>query len=61
MKKVPEEIYRRIDNDIYNLRETDGGRPDFSLNLIRTLFNPFRVGYAKKIIEQIIQERSKKY
>ena len=54
MKKIPEEIYRKINNSIY---DTDGGRwwsTEFSLNLLRTLYNPFRVGYAKKIIEQNI-------
>jgi 2-polyprenyl-6-hydroxyphenyl methylase/3-demethylubiquinone-9 3-methyltransferase len=55
MQKIPEEIYSRIDNNIYNLEGARWWQPDFSLNLIRTLFNPFRVGYAKKIIEQIIK------
>jgi 2-polyprenyl-6-hydroxyphenyl methylase/3-demethylubiquinone-9 3-methyltransferase len=53
MKKVPEEIYKRIDNNIYNLEGDRWWNTDFSLNLIRTLFNPFRVGYARKIIEQL--------
>lgn len=49
MQKVTEEIYRRINNDIYNLEGDRWWQPDFSLNLIKTLFNPFRVGYAIKI------------
>ena len=53
MHKVPEEIYSRIDNDIYNVDGDRWWQPDFSLNLIRTLINPFRVGYAKKIFEQL--------
>jgi 2-polyprenyl-6-hydroxyphenyl methylase/3-demethylubiquinone-9 3-methyltransferase len=55
MQKIPEEIYKRIDNNIYNL---DGDRwwsPDFSLNLIRTVFNPVRVSYTRKIIEQFFK------
>ena len=53
MQKISEEIYSRIDNNIYNLEGDRWWQTDFSLNLIRTLINPFRVGYAKKIIEQI--------
>lgn len=52
MQKVSEEIYSKIDNDIYNLEGERWWNPDFSLNLIRALYNPFRVGYAKRIIEQ---------
>jgi 2-polyprenyl-6-hydroxyphenyl methylase / 3-demethylubiquinone-9 3-methyltransferase len=53
MKRVPEEIYKRIDNDIYNLEGDKWWQPDFSLNLIRVVVNPFRVGYAKRIIDQL--------
>jgi 2-polyprenyl-6-hydroxyphenyl methylase/3-demethylubiquinone-9 3-methyltransferase len=53
MRKVPEEIYSLIDNDIYNLDGDKWWLPDFSLNLIRTLINPFRVNYAKNILETI--------
>lgn len=53
MQKVPEEVYRRINNDIYSDQGEKWWQPDFPLNLLRTLYNPFRVGYAKKIIDQI--------
>ena len=53
MYKISEEIYSRIDNDIYNLDGDKWWQPDFSLNLIRTLINPFRVDYAKKICGQL--------
>jgi 2-polyprenyl-6-hydroxyphenyl methylase/3-demethylubiquinone-9 3-methyltransferase len=52
MQKVSEEIYSQINNDIY---KTEGNRwwdEDFSLNLIKTLYNPFRVGYIKRTIEK---------
>jgi 2-polyprenyl-6-hydroxyphenyl methylase/3-demethylubiquinone-9 3-methyltransferase len=52
MKKVSEEIYRRIDNNIYNLEGNRWWQPGFSLNLIRTLYNPFRVEYSKNIFEK---------
>ena len=52
MQKVSEEIYRRINNDIYNSEGDRWWQPNFSLSLIRTLYNPFRVGYANEVIEQ---------
>lgn len=60
MKRVPEEIYSRIDNNIYNLNGDRWWHPDFSLNLLRTLYNPFRVGYAKKLFEQLIKINTEK-
>jgi 2-polyprenyl-6-hydroxyphenyl methylase/3-demethylubiquinone-9 3-methyltransferase len=53
MKRVPEEIYNRIDNDIYNLEGDKWWQTDFSLNLIRAVINPFRVGYAKRIFDHL--------
>ena len=53
MQKVTEEIYNRIDNDIYNVEGERWWQPDFSLNLLRTLYNPFRVNYANKIFEHL--------
>lgn len=51
MQKISEEVYNRINNDIYNQQGDRWWQPDFSLNLIKTLYNPFRVGYSKKIID----------
>jgi 2-polyprenyl-6-hydroxyphenyl methylase / 3-demethylubiquinone-9 3-methyltransferase len=53
MQKVPEEIYSHIDNDIYNIEGDKWWQPDFSLNLIRTLYNPFRVDYANNVFKQL--------
>jgi 2-polyprenyl-6-hydroxyphenyl methylase / 3-demethylubiquinone-9 3-methyltransferase len=53
MQKVTEKIYNLIDNDMYNLEGERWWHPDFPLYLLRTLYNPFRVGYAKKIIDQL--------
>jgi len=47
-----EEIYSLIDNDIYNLEGEKWWQPDFSLNLMKAIFNPVRVNYAKNILEQ---------
>jgi len=54
MQKISEKIYSRIDNDIYNKEGHRWWQADFPLNLIKTSINPFRIGYAKKIIEQLI-------
>src|SRR5665647_1571044 len=53
MQKVPEEIYSLIDNDIYNLEGEKWWQSDFSLNLMKAIFNPVRVNYAKNILETI--------
>jgi 2-polyprenyl-6-hydroxyphenyl methylase / 3-demethylubiquinone-9 3-methyltransferase len=60
MNKIPDDIYQRINNNIYN---TEGNRwwsTDFSLNLIRTFLNPFRVRYAKNVIDNIIKQEPEK-
>ena len=53
MLRVPEEIYNHINNDIYNKEGDKWWQSDFSLNLIRTLYNPFRVEYAKTVFENL--------
>jgi 2-polyprenyl-6-hydroxyphenyl methylase/3-demethylubiquinone-9 3-methyltransferase len=53
MKKIREDIYNNINNGIYDEQGSRWWNPDFSLNLIKTLFNPFRMGYSKKIIESL--------
>lgn len=55
MQKISEEIYSRIDNDIYNIEGHRWWQPDFPLNLIKTSINPIRIRYAKKIFEQLIK------
>jgi 2-polyprenyl-6-hydroxyphenyl methylase / 3-demethylubiquinone-9 3-methyltransferase len=53
MQKIPEEVYNRINNEIYKQQGDRWWQPDFPLNLIKPLFNPFRVGYSKKIIDRL--------
>lgn len=53
MQKVGEEIYNRINNNIYDQEGDRWWDDDFSLNLIKTILNPFRVGYSKKIIDRL--------
>lgn len=53
MQKVPEKIYNRINNDIYNQEGDRWWHTDFSLNLIKIVLNPSRVDYAKKIFDHV--------
>ena len=52
MQKVTRDIYNQINNEIYNLEGDKWWRPDFSLNLIKTLYNPFRVAYSEEVFER---------
>jgi len=51
MKRIREDIYKRINNRVYDEQGSRWWHPDFSLNLIKTLINPFRTGYSKKIVD----------
>jgi 2-polyprenyl-6-hydroxyphenyl methylase / 3-demethylubiquinone-9 3-methyltransferase len=53
MEKIPEDIYRRINNEVYELEGDRWWQPDFSLNLIRIFINPMRVEYIKRSISRI--------
>jgi 2-polyprenyl-6-hydroxyphenyl methylase/3-demethylubiquinone-9 3-methyltransferase len=53
MQKIPEEVYNRINNKVYDEEGERWWQPDFSLNLIKTIINPFRVGYSKRIIDKL--------
>ena len=46
-------MYSRINNDIYNNEGDKWWQSDFSLNLIQTSLNPFRVEYAKAILKEL--------
>jgi len=50
VRKVPSDIYDRIDNRLY---DAEGGKwwdPDSSFYQTRAVFNPVRVGYVKKAL-----------
>jgi 2-polyprenyl-6-hydroxyphenyl methylase/3-demethylubiquinone-9 3-methyltransferase len=54
MQRVSEDVYSLINNDIYNKEGDRWWQPDCSLNLLKTLYNPVRVDYAKKILNQSV-------
>ena len=55
MKKVTEKVYSRMNYIIYDLDSDTWWKPDTFLNLIKTVINPVRVGYAKRTIENILK------
>ena len=50
MKKVTQEVYDRIDNDLYHEEGDIWWQSDSPLYLIQFSINPARVGYLKKIL-----------
>jgi 2-polyprenyl-6-hydroxyphenyl methylase/3-demethylubiquinone-9 3-methyltransferase len=61
MQKIPEEVINRINNRIYDEEGDRWWKPDFSLNLIKTFFNPVRIAYSKKIIDRLKMDPEGKY
>ena len=54
MQKVAQEIYDRIDNDLYNSDRESWWQPDSALYLIQCSLNPARVGYLKKRLFEVL-------
>jgi len=48
MKAVSDQIYSRIDNDLYNAKSNTWREPENVLYLLKTSVNPVRVGYARR-------------
>jgi len=62
MKAVSDEIYKRIDNELYNAESNTWWEPENVLYLLKTSVNPVRVGYAKRKLfdEMHIDSKGKK-
>ncbi len=52
MEKVAPEIYSNINNEVYKADGDIWWKPDTILHLLKTSVNPWRVGYAKDIINR---------
>ena len=50
MRKVTEEIYSQIDNDLYNNEIDKWWQPNSALYLLKTTVNPLRVEYSLKVL-----------
>jgi 2-polyprenyl-6-hydroxyphenyl methylase/3-demethylubiquinone-9 3-methyltransferase len=52
MKAVSNEVYDRIDNDVYNVVADKWWSDDTTLIMLQTSINPLRVGYSKRKLMQ---------
>ncbi len=46
MEKTKQEVYNKIDNDLYNAEGDIWWQPDTTLHLLKTSVNPWRVNYS---------------
>jgi 2-polyprenyl-6-hydroxyphenyl methylase/3-demethylubiquinone-9 3-methyltransferase len=53
MDKISDQIYNEINNDVYNGEGDLWWQPDTVLHLLKTSVNPWRVGYMKRIINDL--------
>jgi 2-polyprenyl-6-hydroxyphenyl methylase/3-demethylubiquinone-9 3-methyltransferase len=53
MEKVSADVYKKIDNNLYNADGDIWWKGDTVLHLLKTSINPWRVGYTSKIINQL--------
>jgi len=53
MEKVSTEVYQKINNELYKADGDIWWEPDTILHLLKTSVNPWRVGYAKDIINRL--------
>lgn len=53
MEKVSAQVYNRINNDVYKTQGDTWWQPDHILHLLKTSVNPWRVGYAAKVLKRL--------
>jgi 2-polyprenyl-6-hydroxyphenyl methylase/3-demethylubiquinone-9 3-methyltransferase len=53
METVSQEVFNRINNDVYKLQGDTWWKPDHFLYLLKTSINPWRVGYAHKVLKKL--------
>lgn len=53
MEKVSVQVYNRINNDVYKTQGDTWWQPDHVLHLLKTSINPWRVGYAIKVLKRL--------
>jgi len=53
MEKINQDVYNKINNNLYNAEGDIWWQPDTILHLLKTSINPWRVGYSKSIIEKL--------
>ena len=53
MEKINQDVYSRIDNNLYNSDGDIWWQPDTILHLLKTSINPWRVGYSLNLINKL--------
>ena len=53
MKKISEQVYKKIDNNLYNAEGDIWWKPDTVLYLLKTSINPWRVGFSSNVIKKM--------
>jgi len=53
MEKINQNVYNKIDNNLYNAEGDIWWQPDTILHLLKTSINPWRVGYSNNIIKKL--------
>lgn len=53
METVSQEVFNRINNDVYKLQGDTWWKPDHFLYLLKTSINPWRIGYANKVLKKL--------
>ena len=53
MEKIREEVYKKIDNNLYNAGQDIWWKSDTVLHLLKTSVNPWRVGYSTSILKKL--------
>ena len=58
MEKIPNTIYRKLDNAIYESEQLQWWDKDSAFNLIESVLNPVRINYFKRILHELKLETS---
>lgn len=53
MEKTSADVYGRINNDVYKTQGDTWWQPEHVLHLLKTSINPWRVGYAAKVLKRL--------
>jgi 2-polyprenyl-6-hydroxyphenyl methylase/3-demethylubiquinone-9 3-methyltransferase len=53
MEKISAPVYNRINNDVYKTQGDTWWQSDHILHLLKTSINPWRVGYAIKVLKRL--------
>ena len=55
MQPTPDEVYKQIDNALYNEQGDTWWDESQCLHLLKSSVNPVRVGYFRKLLDQVLK------